>query len=66
MSVLRSIGQAGKHQQWRVRIVPHASVVFGFYYVSRTTHNVVIAQIKPLMQGKLFANLRPAVESEQL
>jgi hypothetical protein len=51
VAVLRSLGQAGKHKQWRVRIVPHSLVIFGGYYASRTTHDVVIAQIDFMLQG---------------
>jgi hypothetical protein len=51
MSVLRSAGQAGKHKQWRIRIVPDSRFIFGRYYASRTTHYVVIAQIDFLLQG---------------
>ncbi len=51
VSVLRSAGQAGKHKQRRVRIVPHFRVTFGHYYALRTTHHVVIAQIDFLLQG---------------
>jgi hypothetical protein len=51
VSVLRSAGQAGKHKQWWVRIVPHFRVIFGRYYASRTTHYVVIAQMDFLLQG---------------
>ena len=51
VSVLRSAGQTGKDKQRRVRIVPEPWVVFGRYYVSRTTHNVVIAQTDFLLQG---------------
>ncbi len=45
VSMLRSTGETGEHKQWRVRIVPHFRVTFGRYYASRTTHNVVIAQL---------------------
>jgi hypothetical protein len=45
VSVLWSIGEAGKHEQRRVRVVHHSRAFFGLYYVSRTTHDVVIAQL---------------------
>jgi hypothetical protein len=51
VSVLRSAGQAGKDKQRRVRIVPRFRVIFGRYYASRTTHDVVISQADLLLQG---------------
>ena len=36
-------GEAGENEQGRVGIVAHFGGVVGFYYVSRTTHDVVIA-----------------------
>jgi len=48
--VLRSTGEAGQHKQGRVRIVRRSIAIFGYYYVSRTTHDVVIAQLTPMLQ----------------
>jgi hypothetical protein len=45
--MLRSAGEAGKDKKWRVGIVPQFCATFGQYYVSRTSHNVVIAQRTP-------------------
>jgi hypothetical protein len=43
--VLRSSGKAGKHQQRWVRVVADSRRSLSFYYVTRTTHDVVIAQV---------------------
>jgi hypothetical protein len=54
--MLRPISQASQHQQRRIGIVPHSRVVLGFYYVSRTTHNVVIARSVPARK-RIFCKL---------
>ena len=54
VSVLRSTGKAGKHKQRRVGIVPRSRAIFRNYYVSRTTHDVVIAQLAFLLQGNYW------------
>jgi hypothetical protein len=53
VSVLRAIGEAGKHKHGRVGIVSHSRDLFGYYYVLRTTHDVVIVQWNPRLQGLL-------------
>jgi hypothetical protein len=55
VSVLRSIGEAGEHKHRRVRIVSQSRPLFGSYYALRTTHDVVIAQLNPLLQGNYLA-----------
>ena len=35
--------------------MPQSRALFAWYYVSRTTHNVVITQLAPLRQGNYFA-----------
>src|SRR5580698_8318229 len=47
VSVLRTTGEAGQHQHWRVGIVARALTFLSIYYVARTTHDVVIAQRMP-------------------
>jgi hypothetical protein len=45
VAMLRSIREAGKHKEGRVGIMPRFRALFDVYYVSRTTHNVVISQL---------------------
>jgi len=47
--MLRAMGQTGKDKQRRVRIVPNSRSLF-VYYVSRTTHDVLI--IRSLLRCK--------------
>jgi hypothetical protein len=42
--MLRSVGKARKHEERRVRIVPRFAAFSVTYYVSLTTHDVVISQ----------------------
>ena len=43
VSMLRSIGKTGEHQHGRVGIVAQLCLFVGGYYVTRTTHDVVMA-----------------------
>ena len=45
VSMLRSTGQAGKHEQRRIRIVPRSLAIPAYSYVLRTSHNVVMTQL---------------------
>jgi hypothetical protein len=48
------MGEAGKYKQRRVGIVPHFRALFSGYYVLRTTHDIVVAQLPLGCKNILF------------
>jgi hypothetical protein len=63
-----TVGEAGQNQQWRVRVVAQLrimlgallGVVLGLYYVSRTTHDVVVSQLASLCKHFFVGSISPS------
>src|SRR5271157_3466941 len=65
VSMFRSTGKAGQHQQGRVGIMSRSRTILGVYYVSRTTHDVVLARRHSGLQDELPSHLNKSFSTRE-